>query len=56
LGLAGMKLMARAELHPRCIVKSGYFFFFEEVFLADFAFDADLPAFFLAAMRFTSDQ
>jgi hypothetical protein len=51
-----MKLLASAELHPRCIVTSAYFFFFEEVFFADLDFGADLPAFFLAAMRFTSDQ
>jgi hypothetical protein len=46
----------RTELHPRCIVKSTYFFFLDEAFLADLDFPADFPAFFLAAMRFTSDQ
>jgi hypothetical protein len=51
-----MKLLASSKLHPRCIVKSTYFFFLDEVFLADLDFAADLPAFFLAAMRFTSDQ
>ena len=53
-----MKLLAttKAELHPRCIVTSVYFFFFEEDFFADFDFAADLPAFFLAAMQFTSDR
>jgi hypothetical protein len=45
------------KLHPRCIVTSAYFFFLDEDFFAAvFDFDAALPAFFLAAMRFTSDQ
>jgi hypothetical protein len=48
-----MKLLASEKLHPRCIVTSAYFFFLDEdFFAADFDFDADLPAFFLAAMRF----